>query len=193
MCKLVLGICSVHWVAVGSAIIAHHAHWTLVPGTIWAWVLPIHSTYGLSDDQVSVTCGKKLYLFFVRESQLGCVLPIHMKFQMASFSCTMLKLNLFFCFSSTSISWAWVFLIPHMAFQNDKLVLHITISYFINEGCLFVLFVTLKPSKPWQNYVFIKESSLFVAFVLFACHVEIEQTKTPPPISLLVLLESPYE
>jgi hypothetical protein len=98
MCKLVLGICSVHWFAVGSAIIAHHVHWTLVPRTIWAWVLPIHSTYGLSDDKVSVTCGKKFYLFFVQESQLGCLLPIHMKFQMASFSCTMLKLSLFFVF-----------------------------------------------------------------------------------------------
>jgi hypothetical protein len=62
-------------------------------------VLPMHSTYGLSDDKVSVTCEKKLYLFFVQESQLGSVLPIErMSFQMASFSCTMLKLGLFFVF-----------------------------------------------------------------------------------------------
>jgi hypothetical protein len=80
-----------------------------------------------------------------------------------------------------------------MAFQNDKLGWHIAISYFIKEGCLFVLFVTLRPSKPRQNYLFINESSLFVVFVLFACHVEISQTTTPSPISLLVLLESPYE
>jgi hypothetical protein len=141
MCKLALGICSVHWVPVASAIIAHHVHWTLVPHTIWAWVLPIHSTYGLSDDKVLVTCEKKLYLFFVEESQLGCLLTIErMSFQMASFSCTMLKLGLFFCFSSTSISWAWVLLIPHIAFQNGKLGLHITISYLLRRVvCLFCL------------------------------------------------------
>jgi hypothetical protein len=136
MCKLALGICSVYWFAVASAIIAHHVHWTLAPRTIWAWVLPIHSTYGLSDDKFR----SHAKLFSVQESQLGCLLPIErMSFQMASFSCIMLKLGLFFVFQ-VQVSWAWVLLIPNMAFQNDNLGLHITISLLLRKVvCLFCL------------------------------------------------------